>query len=221
MVVNFPFRRAWFSMLKKYSLNYPSFPNDPALVVRDLSDLKLFNWIEEERPDLVLVSGTSLLEETLIDKIKEYGHVMNLHTGISPYIKGGPNCTNWCLSMNRYDLIGNTIMWINPGIDSGDIITTERTPITGDESLLELHLKVMDHAHVLYLRAVDSFVKHKEIKAISQSHLPSHRLFLTKDWGLASKVKALFNLSFCYNSKRVNQQLMEATEAMIQLPSQN
>ncbi len=87
-------------------------------------------------------------------------------------------------------------MWINAGIDSGDLITTERTPLHGRESLIELHLKVMGHAHELYIRAVDYFVAGKEINGVPQSSLPSHRLYLTKDWNSSSQVRALINFRF-------------------------
>jgi len=37
----------------------------------------------------------------------------------------------WCLAKNWLHLIGNTVMWIDPGIDSGDLLSTERTPLDG------------------------------------------------------------------------------------------
>lgn len=46
-------------------------------------------------------------------------------------------------------------MWIDEGIDTGNIITTEQTPLRGNESLFQIHLKVMDHAHDLYLRSIE------------------------------------------------------------------
>ncbi len=211
MLTNFPFRQAWLNMLRKYEFEYPNFPFEPVLEIEDLADSKLLNLLEDKQPNLVLVSGTSLLKEPLINKIKEYGHVMNLHTGISPYLKGGPNCTNWCLRLKRFDLIGNTVMWINAGIDSGDLITTERTPLHGKESLVELHLEVMEHAHELYIKAVNYFVAGNEIEGVSQSSLPSHRLYLTKDWDLSSQIRALINFQFFYNQKRMNQLLSKAT----------
>ena len=145
------------------------------------------------RPELVVVSGTNLLSPALIKKINLYGVVLNLHTGISPYIKGGPNCTNWCFYLGRADLIGNTVMWLNEGIDSGNIIATERTIFSTKDSLLSIHIKNIEHGHDLYLRALSMVINREEVLSINQDLLSPHRLFLAKDWGLSQRVKALLN----------------------------
>jgi len=49
-------------------------------------------------------------------------------------------------------VIGNTTMWLDLGIDTGAVIAviaTERTALTGSESLKVRHLKVMDPGHDL------------------------------------------------------------------------
>src|SRR5690606_12059731 len=111
-------------------------------------------------------------------KIEVSKGIMNLHTGLSPYVKGGPNCTNWCIANNEWHLIGNTIMWINEGIDTGNIITSESLDITQCTSLSEVHKIVMEHAHDLYLRAVN-FVLYNDPPYISvpQSELGAGSLY--------------------------------------------
>ena len=121
-------RAAWFNMLRHFDELYSDWPPVPSSGHSSANDAELIALIERERPDLVLVSGTDLLRKATLDRFAT--KVMNLHTGISPYIRGGPNCTNWALAMGEFDLIGNTVMWIDPGIDSGAIIATERTPLT-------------------------------------------------------------------------------------------
>jgi folate-dependent phosphoribosylglycinamide formyltransferase PurN len=146
--------KAWFNLLKAYKKEYPSFPGHIQKVfVRNINVETSVNFIKMVQPDLVMVSGTSLLKNEIL-RIHIPKGIINLHTGLSPYIKGGPNCTNWCIAEEKFHLIGNTIMWINAGIDSGDIITTELTPLSGKETLSELHMKVMNHAHELYLKVL-------------------------------------------------------------------
>ena len=118
---------------------------------------------------------------------------MNLHTGISPYIKGGPDCTCWCLFLKEFSLIGNTVMWLDNGIDSGNIIATEQTILNGNESLVELKIKNMKHGHDLYLRAIERFYNKIPLKNIKQSSLSPHRLFLSKHWRLKEQIISLFN----------------------------
>jgi methionyl-tRNA formyltransferase len=120
--------------------------------------------------------------------------ILNLHTGLSPYVKGGPNCTNWCIANQDFHLIGNTIMWIDKGIDTGNILTTEFTLINGNENLSELHLKVMEHAHNLYISAVKFLVKGKR-QSVKQSDIADGVTFYTKQWNLKQKFKLVKNFS--------------------------
>jgi methionyl-tRNA formyltransferase len=198
--VGLPLRRAWFGMLEHYDRAFLDFPVQP-LEVDDVNTPEIVALVERERPDLVVVSGTNLLKTPLIDAIHRSGKVVNLHTGISPYIKGGPNCTNWCLALRRFDLIGNTVMWLDAGIDSGALIATERTPLTGRESLTELHIAVMEHAHALYVRCIRFFAEGKGLPSVRQKDLGDGRLFLTRHWTAGPMAKALANYRLHYRKE--------------------
>ena len=198
------FRRVWFGMLRYYDSCYQDFSIPCNLYVSDINSLEVINFLRHFKPDLVVVSGTNLLKDNLIEEIHKHGRVINLHTGISPYVKGGPNCTNWCLFLKEFYLIGNTVMWLNKGIDSGNIITTQRTPLVGNESLLELHIKVMNHAHLLYVSAIELFVAGGSLPNISQNLFDVKRLFLSKQWGLYQMFFALFNFYFYYRKGAIS-----------------
>ena len=195
-IASAPFARAWHAMGVYYSQNYPEFSMPITLKVPDINDRAVFDFIEDEKPDLVLVSGTNLLKGDLIAAINADGRAMNLHTGISPYLKGGPNCTNWCIYLGRFDLIGNTIMWIDAGIDTGVLLATEQTPLQGNETAQELHVKVMEHAHDLYVRAVRRFVNSLSLPAVSQSDIATGRTFYTRQWRAPQMLKAWWNFKF-------------------------
>ncbi len=200
LITGLKFRKSWFGTLSYFEEKYKSFPNLPILYCNDVNDKVVHDTINKIKPDLVLVSGTNLLKDNIINEISKYGKVMNLHTGISPYIKGGPNSTNWCLALREFWLIGNTVIWLDKGIDSGNIITSERTPISGNESLLELQIKVMNHAHNLYLKCIKKFIDGEILPNVPQKNFQGKRLFLSKDWGLYQMVLALFNYYFYYYS---------------------
>lgn len=185
-----PLAQAWQALQRHYAGRYPQLIDVHTQRTGDVNSVEVLDLVDRIRPDLTIVSGTNLLRQPLIDRLSDSGPVMNLHTGISPFIKGGPNCTNWCLAIDRPDLIGNTIMWIDAGIDSGRLITTEATPIQGVSTLTDLHLRVMEHAHDLYMRAIERFVAGSPLPAIDQSELPDHRLFLTRDWTAGRMVAA-------------------------------
>lgn len=185
---------SWSNLMNYYKQQYPGFPTTQQLVVEKINSDATVEFIQRVQPDLLMVSGTSMLKKNILDLTVPRG-IVNLHTGLSPYIKGGPNCTNWCLAEEKFHLIGNTIMWIDAGIDSGDIITTERTLLTGQEDLSQLHVKVMDHAHALYLSALERIADDPAVvPRVKQAVIVSGTTYYTKQWNYKAKWRLFKNL---------------------------
>jgi methionyl-tRNA formyltransferase len=84
-------------------------------------------------------------------------------------------------------------MWLDAGIDTGKIITTERTPLSGAESLFDLHLAVMEHAHDLYIRAVRRIQDGYPVPSVSQDSIDKGTLFYTRDWDITAMRNAARN----------------------------
>jgi methionyl-tRNA formyltransferase len=193
-----PFVDAWFQLQGKYHEQYAAFPAVPLVRVENVNALETLHVLEEQVPDLVIVSGTNLVGRKIIDLAWKRRGIINLHTGISPYVKGGPNCTNWCLAQRWFHLIGNTVMWLDPGIDTGVLIATEQTPLSGNESLLDLHWKVMEHAHEMYAAAVDALAEGKSLPKIPQNSVAAGHTFYTSDWNAAAMMRARRNFRRYY-----------------------
>ena len=197
---------AWWKMLKHYDKLYPKYPEVKVLNVKNINSEGAYNFTKSLEPDLILVSGTSLVKEKMLT-INPNTRILNLHTGLSPYIKGGPNCTNWCIATEQFHLIGNTIMWIDLGIDTGNILTTEFTELEGDETFSELHLKVMEHAHSLYLKSV-YFLNNGFIQSIPQKTIGNGNTYYTKEWNLKYKINSVINrrkMKNYYRSGKLNE----------------
>ena len=187
--------KAWHSLQKKYEEQFAQWPEIEKLYVNTINANEAFEFTKKLQPDLIVVSGTSLIKEPMVSIAVPIG-IVNLHTGLSPYIKGGPNCTNWCIANNQWSLIGSTILWLSAGIDSGNIILSERVDVSGFKDLDEIHFKVMEHAHELYLRAIDYILSASSpYQSIPQRSLGKGNLYLTKMWTTAQKRKLLKNLS--------------------------
>lgn len=197
-LVGLPLRRSWFAMLDRLGRRYPDFPRSPLLSIGDVNDPRVAEAIDRIGPGLVVVSGTNLLKPPLIDAISRSARIVNLHTGISPFVKGGPNCTNWCLATRQFDRIGNSVMWIDAGIDTGNLIATERTPLDGDESLIQLHVKVMDHAHDLLCRAVERLVAGQPLPNVPQEEIGRGPVFYNREWTAAAAARAVINFLLGY-----------------------
>ncbi|MBS1792985.1 MAG: hypothetical protein JSS81_03980 [Acidobacteria bacterium] len=185
----------WFEMLRRYDAEYPGWPDAPLVRVRNVNDAAAVETLERHSPDVTIVSGTNLVGGRVVRASKK---IVNLHTGISPYVKGGPNCTNWCLAENWFHLIGNTIMWLDLGIDTGRLIATEQTPLDGGETFFELHWKVMEHAHDLYVRAVARLAGGGDVPSVPQSEIDEGTTFYTVDWNWAAQRRAQKNFRAHY-----------------------
>ena len=81
-------------------------------------------------PAVVLVFGTGLLKQPLIDRFA--GRIINIHLGLSPYYRGaGTNF--WPLVNGEPEYCGATIHFLDAGVDSGPIIAHVRPEMaTGD-----------------------------------------------------------------------------------------
>ena len=193
-----PFFAAWSQMQQAYRESYKDLPEVPVVRVDNVNEDQTIEIFKQNQPELIVVSGTNLVSRKTIESAPREARWVNLHTGISPYVKGGPNCTNWCLAERTFHLIGNTIMWLDPGIDSGHIITTEQTTLNGRETLFDLHWKVMEHAHDLYARVIRRLVKGQALSSVPQDSISQGRTFYSAEWnGLAAR-RALRNFEKHY-----------------------
>jgi len=181
-IVGRPFIRAWLDLQDRYAREYGGFPQVPTVRVRNINDPETLAALTGHEPDLVIVSGTNLVGKRIIESAAQRLGIINMHTGISPYVKGGPNCTNWCLARRWFYLIGSTVMWLDSGIDSGAIVATEQTPLDGSESLAELHWKVMEHAQDLYVRVVQALAAGESVPRIAQPSVCEGHTFYTQEW---------------------------------------
>ena len=182
---------AWKGMQNFYNDKYPSYPDVKILNSKNINSDEALQFTDEIAPDLIIVSGTRMIKEKMLSTKAGIG-IINLHTGLSPYVKGGPNSTNWCIANKDLHLIGNTIMWIDRGIDTGNIIATEITEFTGDESLLDVHIKVMEHGHDLYIRAIEKLSEGKR-QSVKQDDIASGTTYLSKQWQLRQKIAMVLN----------------------------
>jgi len=70
-------------------------------------------------PDLIIVYGASIIKEELLNHFPK--KILNVHLGLSPYYRGtGTNF--WPLVENLPQCVGATFMYIDAGIDTGEII---------------------------------------------------------------------------------------------------
>lgn len=92
----------------------------------EINDDKIVRKIMSFKPDLIICYGSSLIKSDLLSFFN--GKFLNVHLGLSPYYRGsGTNI--WPIINKELDLIGATFMFIDSGIDTGEIIHQIRAEI--------------------------------------------------------------------------------------------
>lgn len=73
--------------------------------------------VRQAKATLGVVFGTGIIREPLVSSLR----MVNIHLGVSPYYRGsGTNF--WAMYNGDFHLVGATIHYLDPGIDTGDII---------------------------------------------------------------------------------------------------
>ena len=86
----------------------------------EVNDDDVLRTVRVFDPEVAFVFGSSILRQPLLSLIGE-GRFVNLHLGISPYYRGSG--TNFWPFVNReLQFVGSTVLHIDPGVDTGDII---------------------------------------------------------------------------------------------------
>ncbi len=128
------------------------------------------------RPDVVLVFGTGLLAQPVIDAFA--GRVLNIHLGLSPYYRGaGTNF--WPLVNGEPEYCGATIHFLDAGVDSGPIITHVRPAIDRGDGPHEIGNKTIVAAVTALATAAAAHV-HAPLSGVPQTS--SGRLYKRADF---------------------------------------
>ena len=99
-----------------------TFKNDPEMIPLPCGTLNTeatLTTLQSLRPDLILLFGSSLVGEDILRIFQ--GSILNLHLGISSEYRGS-SCNFWPIHDKRLDLLGATLMNINTGVDTGEIL---------------------------------------------------------------------------------------------------
>ena len=91
-----------------------------------VNDRLIVDEIIKLSPDLIISYGCSIIQPTLIKYFKD--RIINVHLGLSPYYFGAG--TNFhCLVNCEFQFEGYTFMYLDEGIDTGEIIHQSRAQI--------------------------------------------------------------------------------------------
>lgn len=139
----------------------------------------VFETIQEFKPDIMFVFGSSIIKEPILSLTPKA--FVNLHLGISPYYRGsGTNF--WPFVNNELEYVGSTILHLDPGIDTGDIITHVRPKFEIDDDVHTIGCKVIKES-ILAISKIINKIKHGErLDRIKQWKVENEKYYKNKDF---------------------------------------
>ena len=103
-------------------------------------------------PNQILVYGTSIIKGEIINIFKR--KILNLHLGLSPYYRGAG--TNYFPFVNNEpEYAGSTFMYLDEGIDTGEIIHQTRPMINITDSFHQLSNRFLIHSFKTYSKIAE------------------------------------------------------------------
>lgn len=131
-----------------------SYPNNEAY------SEALLEVLEPYAPDLILLAGfMSVLSDAFVSHYT--GRIMNTHPALIPAFCGsgfyGDRVHQAVLDYGA-KVSGASIIFVEPGVDTGPIILQEAVPVYDTDDVDSLAQRVLEVEHRLYVRAVEYFL---------------------------------------------------------------
>jgi methionyl-tRNA formyltransferase len=137
-----------------------------------------FHLLSSFAPDFfVIASYGRIIPESLL-RIPAFGG-LNVHPSLLPKFRG-PAPMEWTLIMGE-NITGISIIIVEKGVDTGNIIIQKEMPIKPDDDLISLKLKLAAIAPEALDQAIEERIR--GFKGVPQSGLPSYARKLTKEDG--------------------------------------
>lgn len=144
----------------------------PRYFVSNHNDERCKEILDELKPELLVLGGTRILRKEVI-QIPEEG-ALNSHPGLLPEVRGSASPA-WSV---YFDIpIGSTCHFIDPNIDTGDIVVRREIPVNYGDTYETLCWKTLVMAGTLMVEAVTMW-KEGTITRIPQnkSEYPTFRV---------------------------------------------
>ncbi len=136
--------------------------------------------IKKEAPDIiVVVAYGQILKESILN-IPRFGCI-NVHASLLPKYRGAAPI-NWVI-INGEETTGITTMFMEKGLDSGDMLLKRETKILDGETAGELHDRLMKLGAELLIETIED-LENRSISRIPQEHeKATYAPIMSKDLG--------------------------------------
>ncbi len=150
------------------------------LIQQELNLPYVYEVIKKFNPDAVFVFGSSIIREPLLS-LPAPGRFINMHLGISPYYRGA--ATNfWPFVNKELEYVGATLLHIDAGVDTGDIIAHVRPNIEMGDTVHTIGCKTVQAGVAALGELLGEIRGGKELKRVKQWSVPDRRYYRKADF---------------------------------------
>ena len=165
------------SPIKKFALEN----NLPVLQPATVNTKEFIASLLENRPDyIIVVAFGQILSETLLKVPKQF--CINLHSSLLPKYRGAAPINRAILNGETHS--GVTTMIMGKGMDTGDILLVDETPIEQNDDAQCLHDKLSEQGGKLVLETLSRLQKNDLLPTPQDSDLASYAPKLKKEESL-------------------------------------
>jgi folate-dependent phosphoribosylglycinamide formyltransferase PurN len=153
---------AVFFMKKKLGkFDYPK--NYIRLTTEDANNKDCIDYILNYKPDIIFIYGTAILKKNFLKKVKV--NIFNIHSGILPYYRN-VHSDYWAFINKDYSKIGVSVIYLDAGIDSGDIAIQKTIKYCKNDSIVSIKVKnlqlVVEQIFEVIKKKIDGNLPRKE-----------------------------------------------------------
>ncbi|MBI4372551.1 MAG: hypothetical protein HY585_02340, partial [Candidatus Omnitrophica bacterium] len=158
----------------------------------------------------IFIFGSSIIKAPLLSLLPA-GRSINLHLGISPYYRGaGTNF--WPFVNNELEYVGATLLHIDAGIDTGDIITHVRPRFSADDTVHTVGCKVIAESAYMLIEVLRRLRSGEKLPRVPQWSSTGQRYYRKRDFNEAALKKYHENMQ-----RGIVKEFIAAKERAIQL----
>lgn len=169
-----------------------NFVNVPVITISSnlINSKDTIKFISQIDFDIAITFGVSILNSETINALND--KILGIHLGLSPYYRGSG--TNFFPFVNNeLEAVGYTLMHLDKGVDTGQIVHQGRAPIVLGDSIHTIGNRNIRLLFVDIIKLIES----KFDFSISKSQIlrDSNRYYRKKDFSEQSLITALENLN--------------------------
>jgi methionyl-tRNA formyltransferase len=121
----------------------------PVYCVANHNDNTCRELLSAEKPDILALGGTRIIKPSILETARRA--TVNSHPGLLPWLRGSAS-VGWALYKDMRQ--GATVHFIDPGIDTGDIIARRELPVSRRDTYESINARVATLAGELMSEAL-------------------------------------------------------------------